>query len=182
MSTNITAVDAFTDPVVAPADGDPVVGAAPELMGQALANRTLNNKNRVDALQEYCTAYITGSKGNGVAFDLAVDQNSGSFTVASNQILVPSTGVYEISWTASVAVTDATSDKTISVNIESNAGNLAAMRTVRPGTTNTLHVAMAGGTIVSLTSGNYVSLLSNEISAATIDTLSTARLVVRRIS
>jgi hypothetical protein len=51
MPTNLTDVDTFTDPVVAPADADAQAAATYNLAYQALANRTRNNRNRIATLE-----------------------------------------------------------------------------------------------------------------------------------
>jgi hypothetical protein len=50
MPVNITDVDAFTDPITAPAGGDVRNSASVVAVAQKLANRTRNLKNRLDAL------------------------------------------------------------------------------------------------------------------------------------
>lgn len=66
MPTNITAVDIFTDPVVAPSPGELITSADRVLTAQALANRSLYAKNRTRGGQSLslvpvnmCAAYIT---------------------------------------------------------------------------------------------------------------------------
>ena len=69
MPNNITDVDIFTAPIQTVADGDAGSGANFALAPQGLANRTLNLKNRIDAIQAW-TGWLqyagdTSYLGNG---------------------------------------------------------------------------------------------------------------------
>lgn len=134
MATNITAVDTFTDPVVAPADGDAVAGAAPGLMGQGLANRTLHNKNRLDANDaliaaagEYCECLVVASGVAGAAeLTLTIEHQSGGFTVSGNNIVITNAGTYvaSMSLVASEA-TSTTNPLTVKLDMKIGGTNFA---------------------------------------------------------
>jgi hypothetical protein len=64
MSKNLVEVDAFTTPVTVPEDGDAATGAAFEAPYQALADRTVYNKTRIDTLMASEAAHFPG--GNAV--------------------------------------------------------------------------------------------------------------------
>lgn len=66
MPTNITDVNTFSATVAAPSDGEAANSASLIAMVQTLANRTLNNKNRIDILE-----------GDAAAHDVAVPMGLG---------------------------------------------------------------------------------------------------------
>jgi hypothetical protein len=124
MPANITDVDVFTDPVQAPADGDPGNGATFQLSPQALANRTRHNKNRLDAIDPQLAACVTDLEAR--AYDGYVPANtpdgtpdtevipiaglgtSTGWALASNELQVPSAGYYLILLRADVSMPDNT--------------------------------------------------------------------------
>jgi hypothetical protein len=93
MSKNLTDTDVFTDPVQAIQNTEPLNEANLSDIGvQHLANRTRFLKTRQDACAQY---FVTASAvANGVTLTLAADLVSGSFTLASNQVQVPTAGKY----------------------------------------------------------------------------------------
>src|SRR5690606_27046015 len=114
----ITDVDQFTEPVRAPADGDPANGETFQDGLQDLANRTRNLKNRVDghetrvgdlenALPTKVTAgsaryniATTPSDGSGGTGPIALTEafETGGYTLVSgNSVRVPAAGQYLIS-------------------------------------------------------------------------------------
>lgn len=52
MPVNITDVDTFTDPIVAPADSDPADATYVRTIAQGTANRTRNLKNRLEDIED----------------------------------------------------------------------------------------------------------------------------------
>lgn len=108
MSVNITAVDEFTEPVQAPDDGDPANGSIFQLSPQALANRDLYLKTRLEeevtaretAVTNVTAIYAlyeieTTATAHGSAFDLTTISQDTGFVQTSNQVAVPSDGLYE---------------------------------------------------------------------------------------
>lgn len=97
-TANITDVDEFTDPIVAPADGDAADGATFQSAPQGAANRTrwiYNRLNGLGALDKLvfgnqagvaAAAKFTFSLGTGTAYSVA----------SSTDLSFPRNGVYQI--------------------------------------------------------------------------------------
>lgn len=101
MTANITDVDTFTDPIVAPADGDAGNGVTFQYAPQGLSNRTRNLKNRLDAAVAFVYGYYsfpTSTPGLiSPSTKIPPTQVAASgCTIASDQINVPSAGLYMV--------------------------------------------------------------------------------------
>lgn len=97
MSTNLTDVDEFTSPVVAPEDNE-LANAESLIDGlQPLANRTRNLKNRLDTIAT-ASFEVDGSDLTPLSkLTLAAAQAFGSsFTLSSNEVQVPNAGIYDV--------------------------------------------------------------------------------------
>jgi len=126
MPSNITDVDAFTDPIVAPADGDSANAATFQAAPQGLANRTRNLKNRVDVIEAALTALqtaaatatfdgtLTHGEPDGVAnaakLTLSGAGTPTGWVVASDEVEVPSNGRYLVLIRSEVRLPDDSSD------------------------------------------------------------------------
>lgn len=104
MPNNVTDVDTFTDPIQYPADGEAIDQVSEAIPAQGLANRTRNNKNRIDAIETAATGVgcTIGVTGTAVAdnlqtgFSLTVRKDFGGFSIIGGEIAVPKNGLYLI--------------------------------------------------------------------------------------
>jgi hypothetical protein len=131
MGTNITDVDVFTDPIVAPADGDPGSGATFQISPQGLANRTRNHKNRLDAIDLLFTArqqhYQEDLDGTATTAGSNMPLNNtgiisdGAFSKTGETIQVPAAGTYAVTITASMTTTATGNPQLMSMTLKRGA-------------------------------------------------------------
>jgi hypothetical protein len=109
MSNTLTEVDEFTANVTVPSGGDPRNAASVFSPFQALANRTTNLDGRVTPVEplQDCAVYSISGTTTG-KFTLTEVFNSGGFSVASNEITVPSAGKYALQCSGTLQANSAT--------------------------------------------------------------------------
>lgn len=168
MTVNITDVDAFTDPVVAPDDTDPATGASVQQPVQALANRTRNLKNRLDdqdALAgDLATFTIEASAlaNDGELTITEVLDPSDSFSVASDEITVPSAGWYRFDLSGRISSTDATDNLDFTLSLElAGTGTVYAPR-ARRCTTSDVSVPFSISGLVEVTDVAHTFTVTNK--------------------
>ncbi len=124
MTTILTETSTFTATVAAPADGDSANGATFSTGLQSLANRTkyLNDQRAIhaadiaaleaaDTASAAAVSYRGYLSGSAIAYAGTITLNGliqypiGSWSLASNEIQVPSAGVYRVSVIARVTST-----------------------------------------------------------------------------
>jgi hypothetical protein len=99
MTVNLTDTSTFTDPIVAPNDGDPANGAVFQVGLQGLANRTRQQKNRLDAI-EAATQFgryllASGVVGTTTKVPLTLQATQG-LTIVADAVVVPVAALYLI--------------------------------------------------------------------------------------
>lgn len=191
MSENLTDVDQFDATIQMPTSGETI--SAADLRDKAiqkLANRTYYNKldiadntAEIAEMREYCYASITGSGLSSGFFTLAINSESGGFTINAGKIVIPTTGTYECTWHL-YATDTPTSDPTfIEVNLDVAGTNHSLARGTRWSATNTDIFSVIGNPVVfSATATNELGVELNYGTSVSESGSYSSTLLLRRIS
>lgn len=153
MSANLTDSGTFTNPIVAPADGDAANGTTFQAGLQGLANRTRYNKNRIDKLFGGVAKYTFAASPTADAYITlteAIDPN-GIGAIVSNQVEVVEAGIYRVSLT--IEGTNASASANTVMGIELRVGGTRELRatTVRATASASQPMTIAAGTVLNIT-------------------------------
>lgn len=178
MTVNITDSDTFTDPIVAPDDGDLANGAIFQLAPQGLANRTRYLYNR----SAYASYKIQGEDvENGNKFTLVEETNGGGFVLDNNEITVPAVGAYLIAICGVLSTDSDTNPITFGMIVRHGSDYVVDCEGTRF-SGNSAHVINASGVgVVDVTDTNDKIYVVASISTVTCAT-SLCKLVIRRLS
>jgi hypothetical protein len=185
MTANLTDSDVFTDPIVVPVDGEPDDQVAFALAPQGLANRTRNNKNRIDALQEYvvCSLAVSGLT-SGQEATITIDAQSGGASVSGGTRLeLPSAGVWEFHVTLPrIIVSGSTICDAYAIKGTGTA-RLMGCEVPASGDTGNLSTSFIETITTPATSGDRVGVVMNSVAGTmTLGYVNTGVLIARRIA
>lgn len=179
MPTNIVDSPAFTSPIVAPANGDPVDGDGLEVLGQGLANRTARHEVLM-AYADYTTTFTTASE----TLTLASQVGGFSLQETNTAIKFPANGVYEVSVIGNFANTSTSNPAQILIPIElGNVGDgyneIGSINVARFTATNTWEVNAAARFIVTVANKDTEYLHLGI--AGTVTCRANAHVLIRRV-
>lgn len=171
MGTNLTDTAAFTDPIVAPADGEPGNAATFALGLQGLANRTRHHKNRLDA-HDSLLAAVAGdwgvySVGNGSSIGSAGAKSpiaqiaaTAGLALAGTDITVAAAGLYLVSLTANAGCTLTADPQVVNMLVDINGSTFCQAEGMRFSASTGHQVCLAVVSLALITAGQVVSVKS----------------------
>lgn len=179
MTTNITDVDAFTEPCITASDGESANAASLLAMLQPLANRTRYLNNRL----AYASYGVQGNNvDNGDKFTLTEETNSGGFVLENNEITVPAVGVYLIEACGVYTSSTDTNPLTFGMVVQHGSDPVVTCAGTRFSANSGHLVNAAGVGVVDVTdpADNKISAVSFVTGVSTASNL--CKLVIRRLS
>lgn len=184
MSHNLIEVSTFTASVSVPDPGDARTAASVEVPYQALANRTRNNKDRLDAILSQNASYTVGDVTDfitsGDKIKLTQLGATAGLTLVGREVTAVNAGFYHVLASMTVLSVDVTNPLAHTISVDVNGVAQMTSRSTRfSNAAADLGVCIVVNAFLTLTAGQKFSLTNRGPTGVFADPLYSQLTIVR---